>query len=107
MPSIDVVSAGAAGALSAGAAGVLAQIVQAVRHRGRDRSEDDAVIVKTASELVTMLRTELREQENRHRTEMARLRDELADAQAVAAAAQAEVTELKRALAAAGGAPAT
>ena len=105
MPTFDVVSAGAAGALSAGAAGVLAQVVQAIRNRGRDRSDEDAVIVKTASELVTMLRNELHEQERRHQVEMTRLRDQLADAQSVAAAAQAEVTELKRALAAAGGAP--
>lgn len=109
MPSVDVLSAGAAGALATGGAAVIAQVVQAVRHRGRDRSDEEAQMVSTAREVVAMLRTELHDQEVRHRDEMSRLREQLAEAQtqaqtarAEAEAAQAEITELKRALRVAG-----
>ena len=112
MPTVDALSTGAAASLAAGGGAVLAQLVQAFRHRGKDRSDEASVIVGSAREVVELLRTELREQEERHRSEMSRLREQLAEAQLTAAtakaeaeAAQSEITKLRRALAAAGGAP--
>jgi uncharacterized membrane protein len=103
--TLDAVATAATGLLAAGGTAVLSQIVGALRSRGRDRAAEDSEIVSGAKEVVTILRTELREQEERHRSEMSRLRERLAAAEAQALAAQAEVTELKRALALSGGAP--
>lgn len=105
MPTIDPVQAGAASVLAAGAASVLAQVIQAVRHRGQDRQHEDALVVGTARELVQMLREELHEQEERHRTEIGRVRQELDDARAELQAARDEIAQLKRDLATAAGSP--
>lgn len=97
MATVDAVATAATGLLAAGGGTVIAQLVQAWRRRGQDRAAEDSVIVGAAHDVVTLLRAELREQEERHREEMGRLRVQLQTA-------QDEVAQLKRDLAAAGGA---
>lgn len=107
MAGIDVVSAGTAGLLAAGGASVAVQLIQAWRHRGKDRGEEEAVIVGTARELVAMLREELHQQEERHRTEMDRLsaehRTEMDRLHVELETARSEIAQLKDDLATAGG----